>query len=349
MVRTRSQKSSSTKSPVIGSSQNRNRRVEVRVQDIGEELPRGKKVLPDCTDDDRLASVSSISPTNDKIIEEKIAHCSEVESTQEDVESTDDLAGEPSTTEHAVEAHAQSSSTDKTTEHQNELIRNKLDSEKQSFSKRKVIFFPTEVTKIPADIMPITFGDNLKLPTGYIDAQGKKDSQKNMESLSAKSTLSEKGSSVKDSVITPDFERNDAAAGEKSWRKQLKERKAIREETGGKDWFNIRPPELTQDVKRDLKILQMRSVLDPKRFYKHNDRQAIPKYFQVGKVMDNAADFYSSRVPKKQRRQNLAEELLRDAEFQQYQKRKYNELVVQKKIDGAKRRKFKHKKKSSKQ
>lgn len=43
----------------------------------------------------------------------------------------------------------------------------------------------------------------------------------------------------------------------------------------------MKAPELTDEIKRDMKILQMRSVLDPKRFYKKNDRKAIPKYFQV--------------------------------------------------------------------
>ena len=38
--------------------------------------------------------------------------------------------------------------------------------------------------------------------------------------------------------------------------------------------------------------------------------------------MDNAADFYSSRIPKKERKQTLADELLADAQFQKYRKRK---------------------------
>lgn len=40
-------------------------------------------------------------------------------------------------------------------------------------------------------------------------------------------------------------------------------------------------PEVTEEVKNDLKILQMRAALDPKRFYKKNDLKVLPKYFQV--------------------------------------------------------------------
>lgn len=39
--------------------------------------------------------------------------------------------------------------------------------------------------------------------------------------------------------------------------------------------------EMTDEIKNDLEVLRMRSVLDPKHFYKKNDMNALPKYFQV--------------------------------------------------------------------
>lgn len=57
---------------------------------------------------------------------------------------------------------------------------------------------------------------------------------------------------------------------------------AEREKTTGDGWFNMRAPELTEELKNDLKALKMRSAMDPKRFYKKNDREGLPKYFQVG-------------------------------------------------------------------
>ena len=49
----------------------------------------------------------------------------------------------------------------------------------------------------------------------------------------------------------------------------------------GKSWFDMKAPELTEEKKNDLSVLQMRRVLDPKHFYKNPDIRALPKFFQV--------------------------------------------------------------------
>lgn len=87
---------------------------------------------------------------------------------------------------------------------------------------------------------------------------------------------------------------------------------------------------MTEEVKRDLEILQMRSVLDPKRFYKKNDLKVLPKYFQIGKVLDSPLDYYNGRLTKKERKRTLVDELLADAEFNKYNKRKYKEIIQEK-------------------
>lgn len=46
--------------------------------------------------------------------------------------------------------------------------------------------------------------------------------------------------------------------------------------------------------------------------------------------MDNAADFYHSRVPKKERKRTMVDELLADAEFQKRSKQKFKEIVAEK-------------------
>jgi hypothetical protein len=56
-----------------------------------------------------------------------------------------------------------------------------------------------------------------------------------------------------------------------------------REHTKGSNWFDMPATELTDELKNDLEILRMRSVLDPKHFYKKNDLKVLPKYFQVNK------------------------------------------------------------------
>ncbi|GFR96394.1 deoxynucleotidyltransferase terminal-interacting protein 2 [Elysia marginata] len=123
-------------------------------------------------------------------------------------------------------------------------------------------------------------------------------------------------------------------------RRALKrDRKAEKEKTLGKRWFEMRAPEVDDNTRMDMEMIRMRGVLDPKRFYKHNDRGALPKYFQMGTVVDEGTDFYSSRLTKKQRKQTLVEELMADANIRQYNKRKYSE--VQQKM---RNKKFKGKK-----
>ncbi|XP_078493822.1 deoxynucleotidyltransferase terminal-interacting protein 2 [Ciona intestinalis] len=144
------------------------------------------------------------------------------------------------------------------------------------------------------------------------------------------------------SVLTPGFESLTRIPCAASRRSQVKQRRLERKKTSGKKWFNMKCPEITEEIRNDLKVLEMRSVLDPKRFYKHNDRRGTPKFFQMGKIMDNSSDFYSSRVTKKERKSTLVGELLADAKFKKYQKRKYNEIQAKRRALGFKQhtRKF---------
>ncbi|XP_068926641.1 deoxynucleotidyltransferase terminal-interacting protein 2 isoform X2 [Petaurus breviceps papuanus] len=146
-------------------------------------------------------------------------------------------------------------------------------------------------------------------------------------------------------IITPDFEKKDCIPPYKESQFQLKKkRREERKKTAGDGWFGMKAPELTTELKNDLKALQMRASMDPKRFYKKNDRDGFPKYFQVGTIADNPADFYHSRIPKKQRKRTIVEELLADSEFRRYNKRKYTEIMMEKATNAA-GKKFRKKKK----
>ncbi|XP_044527942.1 deoxynucleotidyltransferase terminal-interacting protein 2 [Gracilinanus agilis] len=147
------------------------------------------------------------------------------------------------------------------------------------------------------------------------------------------------------SIITPDFEKKDCIPPYKESQFQLKKkRREERKKTAGDGWFGMKAPELTTELKNDLKALQMRASMDPKRFYKKNDRDGFPKYFQVGTIVDSPADFYHSRIPKKQRKRTIVEELLADSEFRRYNKRKYTEIMMEKAANAA-GKKFRKKKK----
>lgn len=80
----------------------------------------------------------------------------------------------------------------------------------------------------------------------------------------------------------------------------------------------MKAPEMTEEIQRDLELLKMRSVLDPKRHYKNNDMKVLPKHFHIGTVVDSPVDFYASRIPKKSRKRTLAEEILSNEESLRY-------------------------------
>ncbi|NWW79114.1 TDIF2 protein, partial [Climacteris rufus] len=147
------------------------------------------------------------------------------------------------------------------------------------------------------------------------------------------------------SVITPDFEKKECVPPYRESLHQLKkQRRAEREKTTGDGWFGMKAPEITSELKNDLKVLKMRASLDPKHFYKKNDRDGLPKYFQVGTVVDSPIDFYHSRIPKKQRKRTIVEELLADSEFRRYNKKKYQEIMSEKAAFAAGKRNRKKKK-----
>jgi len=134
------------------------------------------------------------------------------------------------------------------------------------------------------------------------------------------------------SIIKSDFERLHVVPPYELSKHQLKMHKRREKRKMGTDagWFNMHAPEITPEIRHDLEILRMRSVLNPKHFYKKNDMKALPKHFHVGKVMDSSMDFYSSRLTKKERKKTIVDELMADAEFTKYNKRKYKEIIEEK-------------------
>ena len=95
-------------------------------------------------------------------------------------------------------------------------------------------------------------------------------------------------------------------------RKLKKLRREERDKTKGPGWFDLPKAAMTQERKQDIEALQLRSALDNKRFYKRNTLANRPKYFQVGRILDNPVDFYHSRVPRKQRKKTIAEEMVQE-------------------------------------
>ncbi|XP_015680412.1 deoxynucleotidyltransferase terminal-interacting protein 2 isoform X3 [Protobothrops mucrosquamatus] len=147
------------------------------------------------------------------------------------------------------------------------------------------------------------------------------------------------------SIITPDFEKKECVPPLRESIHQLKKQRRIeRAKTTGDGWFGMKAPEMTEELKNDLKALKMRAAIDPKRFYKKNDRKGLPRHFQVGTIVDSPADFYHARIPKKERKKTIVDELLTDSEFRRYNKRKYQDIMAEKEALAAGKKNRKKKK-----
>ncbi|CAA0837057.1 Fcf2 pre-rRNA processing protein [Striga hermonthica] len=132
------------------------------------------------------------------------------------------------------------------------------------------------------------------------------------------SALYKPNSELVDGLFLPP---NDPRKLNKLIKKQVKD-------TAGKNWFDMPAQTMTPELKKDLQLLKLRGALDPKRHYKKGDSKSktLPKYFQVGTVIESATEFFSGRLTKKERKPTLADELLADSTLGDYRKRKVREI-----------------------
>ena len=102
-----------------------------------------------------------------------------------------------------------------------------------------------------------------------------------------------------------------------------KERQRQRELDAGKAWGYMPKVELTDEIRNDLKAIQMRNQIFSKRFYKNNDSQKLPEYFQMGTWLEA-----NQRGPSKKRAKpgSIAAQFLKDDEAQGFSKRKYEKV-----------------------
>ncbi|CCE83092.1 Piso0_002868 [Millerozyma farinosa CBS 7064] len=107
-----------------------------------------------------------------------------------------------------------------------------------------------------------------------------------------------------------------------------------KEDTAGSKWFNIRQPELTPDVKKDIFVVKHRNAIDPKRHYK-KEKWDTPKYFHIGTIIEGNAEHHT-RMKKKERGQTLVDEILNDSDSKTFFRRKYSEIQERKESGGKK-------------
>jgi hypothetical protein len=96
------------------------------------------------------------------------------------------------------------------------------------------------------------------------------------------------------------------------------------------DWYNLPKTELTPQLKRDLQLLNMRAVLDPKRMYKKQGKFKVPEYSQVGVLVEGPTEFFSGRLHNKDRKSTFVDEALATEAHNGRFRKKYGELQMSK-------------------
>ncbi|EFC48947.1 predicted protein [Naegleria gruberi] len=103
----------------------------------------------------------------------------------------------------------------------------------------------------------------------------------------------------------------------------------------GKGWANMAAPRMTPELKQELVAMQLKraSEGEGKRIKSSSvaqfDEDNMPKYFQIGTIVDNAKEFYSNRVVKKKRQQSFLDELIQDDKEHGYVSQRYAQLQDQ--------------------
>ena len=119
-----------------------------------------------------------------------------------------------------------------------------------------------------------------------------------------------------------------------------KQNKIEHTRTTGKDWFNMKAPEMTPEVENDLKAIQLRHIIDPRRFYKKQDVDGLPRFFQIGTLEVPILTGKRFIKKKSEIKNTLVEEFLEDDANIDYSRRKFGEIQANKSKQGRKKAKM---------
>lgn len=117
---------------------------------------------------------------------------------------------------------------------------------------------------------------------------------------------------------------------------KVKDKKAVSDDAGAA--WNHMPRTRIEDpkVKREFQLLRLRGVLDPKKHFKKDTRKdPFPQYSQMGTLIEAPLDYHSGRVPRRERKRTLVEEVLSTGAKDDKFKTRY-EKIQEKKTSGKK-------------
>ncbi|KAK6349687.1 hypothetical protein TWF696_005966 [Orbilia brochopaga] len=110
-----------------------------------------------------------------------------------------------------------------------------------------------------------------------------------------------------------------------------KANKEKKDKTAGPAWYHMPATEVTPQIKRDLQMIKLRNVLDPHKHFKGDDwKGKLPKFFQMGTLIEGPTEYYSARLNNKDRHKSMVDEVLANGESKSRFKRKYAEIQAKK-------------------
>ena len=169
----------------------------------------------------------------------------------------------------------------------------------------------------------------------------KPNKQKNSDFLNEKDLLTykKKSEEVMSKYCTLYSKENAVKPLNENYLEKKRRREENRNSTGPK-WFNMKAPELTTELKQELKAVQLGKLSEPFQFHKKNDRKGYAKFFQIGTIQDNILDGKANRLKKHEIKNRIAEQLLDYDLEQNFTLRKFNEYQEQRKKLGIKKSKL---------
>merc|ERR1712151_1076101 len=98
----------------------------------------------------------------------------------------------------------------------------------------------------------------------------------------------------------------------------------------GEKWFGLPKRKITPELAKELKAIKLRGVADPKRFYKANDSNALPKYFtiatEVGGGMAPAGEKATVHDVHPRKGRSLLDSMLRDEKVNEWTRRREQDV-----------------------
>ena len=158
----------------------------------------------------------------------------------------------------------------------------------------------------------------------------KPNKQKNSDFLNEKDLLTykKKSEEVMSKYCTLYSKENAVKPLNENYLEKKRRREENRNSTGPK-WFNMKAPELTTELKQELKAVQLGKLSEPFQFHKKNDRKGYAIFFQIGTIQDNILDGKANRLKKNEIKNRIAEQLLDYDLEQNFTLRKFNEYQEQ--------------------